>query len=347
MQNPIRMFHIGFLLPALLALSLPAPARAAQSAFSPDGRHVYIADGTLTDLDLQSGRATPVAIPQEVTGQKVDVIAITGAGAGRLALLTPRWLIEFTPATRQFKALPAEPGAGLDFTDLAWNPADGYLYLTATSPMASATPPRCELLCLVTATHKLVPVKMRRVDWLQAPVFDARGHFFYSVHGDLWEGGLEYDETPLHAEAPAGQKPVTFKMPTWLTGERVAPLARLETQVGNSGSTGVYEIAPATDGLIIHTKRIGGSGWGKILRLATPEAEAERKDGEYQDFLRILASARIIGENGTLAQLCASPDGSKVFYRAHAWVGGKPADAQNYWLIENGGEPKKITAQTR
>jgi hypothetical protein len=103
---------------------------------------------------------------------------------------------------------------------------------------------------------------------------------------------------------------------------------------------GVQTIAPAGEWLYVHIYRMGGSGFGNVIRLKvagtanTGEDLAERLK-VYGDAIN---SVQILEDNGMDSFLCASSDGKRVFYT-------EGNDLDSAILVENGGKPAYIFKQ--
>jgi hypothetical protein len=161
---------------------------------------------------------------------------------------------------------------------------------------------------MVKGAKDVTTVFVRRHSGLACPVFTAEGELFYSNNGDLWKGTIESEEERI----------------CWLDADRYAPLAWLETGEGT----------PA---------EMGGSGWGvmlKVPRVANPERKvdgmaqiAELKLGDYK---RILEGCKPLRENNRPANLCASPDETKVYY-----------EHEGQSFLVTGGETRELDLTTR
>jgi hypothetical protein len=175
--------------------------------------------------------------------------------------------------------------------------------------------------------------------------FSSDGELFFGGDGDLWQGSIALDQaqdgsSEIHPE---------------LDAVRSAPLATLETANGTPTQMGVSTIAIAKEMLYVHLSRLGGTGWGIIVRLRKPEKEGEVRanpnlplDQEVENDLaqrlklygRETASVEILGRNGSLSYLCASPDGNRVFFTTNTAL--TPPDREQVrekkvYLIEDNG----------
>ncbi len=110
--------------------------------------------------------------------------------------------------------------------------------------------------------------------------------------------------------------------------------------------TGARCVAVAGDRLYVHVKRIGGSGWGDIVRLkAPPAALAENGELDLVNDLtarsalyqQSLAAIEHLSQDGGWSHLCASADGKVVHYTTGSEKG------RLHWLVRDHGEPVQQT----
>lgn len=124
-----------------------------------------------------------------------------------------------------------------------------------------------------------------------------------------------------------------------LEARRFAPVASLETQNTTSGSTGLLEIAVGKHFIYGNYARMGGSGWGAVIRLL--RSVPSNKDGDKKrqtpgdngkEAIPVLQSIETVSDQ-PCHHLGASRDGSLVFYIQR----GDP------FLIRDDGKPDKLT----
>jgi hypothetical protein len=94
----------------------------------------------------------------------------------------------------------------------------------------------------------------------------------------------------------------------------------------------------------VNDARLGGSGWGTVIRFHRPKALATLDDGDWsvpvdgmgpKDFQAILGSVEQLAADPA-EFLCASRDGSLVFFASPL----KPSDEVS--LVKGDGKPRAI-----
>lgn len=323
----------------LLALLPTALAVGHEACFSADGNSVYLLGhhniGEVRCLEIKSGESTLL----QFEGLKSDdpISAVARGDGNTLLLANSTGIWESGPdggATRLLVKLK-------DFAvwDLVMAPAHakaqaGMILVSGMPTGDDAGPSGQTLYAALSGKSTLQEIFCRRVAWVEAPVFDADGRLFYAGDHDLWEGSIYTEE---------GED---FRAGT-LNGCRIAPLGMFNTDMGNSGSMGVKQIAPA--GKFLYVK-LAGRHMGGLLRLPllpSPYGNDDEVHPELPQALSLmmknLASTEIVIE-GEISALAASPDGSRVFYRINA--SGEEV-GQDWMLITDGGAPRRIGVEQR
>jgi hypothetical protein len=115
-----------------------------------------------------------------------------------------------------------------------------------------------------------------------------------------------------------------------LVGQRIAPLATYETDSGNQSQQGVHLVAVGAGYVWTHVGRLGGSGYGSIVRLPMPEPLGKSERGyyflqfelkeRYPIYAKMMSEAVITERIGQprSSLLCASADGETIIYRDHS-----------------------------
>lgn len=223
----------------------------------------------------------------------------------------------------------------IDWRDMqgCYNPATGQLACFAHDPDGGSS----RLWIWDADRQQLVPVRKQRVGRVQGAAFDQDGALFFGMNGDLWhgvikqEGGLEYE----------------------LEAYRAVPLATLEAGLGTPSQVGVESVVVAGDRLYVHLYRLGGSGWGEVIRLGKPgnrwKAEPASDDplalnldtrlGLYRE---ALASVQRLGGTSLPPALAVSADGRQVFFQAED-AHGQVRD----WIVREGGDPEILPLRGR
>lgn len=299
-------------------------AHAARAGFTLDGKTIYLAAGKLKKLDLARPDHFDEITTSPLFGGE-EIQAVTRLNDGRILCLSVHHLATFDPRSQKFERYYDRNLGSAEFDDVAVDPSRKILLVTLEIPSRS-----WERLSKLVCFQKDCPTSMgvfsRRISEMEGPIFDPHGNLYFSSHGDLWRGGVYLEKLDDHGTStPTNMRGV-------LTGERIAPLARLETYEGTPVGTRVMEIAPAGRLIYIHTQRMYGSGWGSIMTMATPPLDEAHDDGDYTDFITALSSIKVIDEAGSATWLCVSADEKKIFYQA----------GRTHWLIENGRKPRKL-----
>jgi hypothetical protein len=142
-------------------------------------------------------------------------------------------------------------------------------------------------------------VHCRRVDEMQCIAFTQTGELLFSSQGDLWLGGI--DGTDLRWD---------------LLGERILPLATLETYGGTPNGEGIRDLTVAGNFAYARFSRLYGSGWGQLVQFELPKKEkrAAAKDEPemWESTAKLLQSVKTI--DGDADGLCTSADGKTVHF---------------------------------
>jgi hypothetical protein len=160
----------------------------------------------------------------------------------------------------------------------------------------------------------------------------------FGSEGDLWHGLVEWDKDaePGH---PRGI----------LSGYRLAPLATRETAEGTPSQVGVQRIAASRGQLYVEVSRMGGSGWGYLVRLQLPPAKEkgelnllEQLPERLNLYNRVLNSVVMVDpDQGSGSFLCTSPNGEVVHFTGTRSESG---DRSHYLITKDG---KKVQVKTR
>ena len=313
-----------------VVLAWSGAVRAGGSAFSADGKTVYVPksepSGALDRIDAASGTVTPVTVRLG----KEDVIAgITLTETGELYLATKNALWRWTPGEPGAKWVEAAP-KGIAFEDVACNVKTGEVLLVGNGSRLFHKRSR-------SAAASEVGIRYPPGNDLNSPAYLPDGSLLFSADGDVWHGRIEYEVEDPHAKKPYVRAS--------LVAYRYAPLAKRETYDGTPTQTGVRALAVSRTKVYVSLQRMGGSGWGSILRLDLPEQDA--KGGlSYQNGIDAMAKTMgSVTEQGLTSggdiRLCGSPDGRLVSY----WNGrhellsdhDKFAPVKSQKLFYNGG----------
>lgn len=321
---------------ALAVFSLLWPTgsqpEAAEAVFSQDGGKIYLLDrqqgpGQLYGIDVKSGEMLPAGVP-DMAGQ--PIVAVDRSNAGFILCLTESVCQAWDVGRGATSQVCGVPEGGV-FVDLAYDPSTGNLaFVVRFAENEGAM--RWELWLLPKGADAPTQTAVRRVRAIEGMAFDRNGELFFGADGDLWQGRIEGVGSGPD-DRPGGA----------LNAYRFAPLATRETADSTPAQIGVSTVVVAGPELFVHVQRMGGSGWGSVVRLAKPAVrgaegypfELGERIAAYQ---KALASVKILGENGTLAHLAASPDGMTVYFQA-----AREDGEMTHWLVRAGGEPQPFS----
>ncbi len=296
-MNSSRFFRRGLCGGVAFGIVCLAPrVFAADAAFSADGHRVYFIDSEATkpalreiDLSYQTSRVIP--LPQ--LSEKDGLRGVVRGDEGKILCLSAKALWSLDPTSRRLTKVKDAP-KNASFWRLAFNQETHAVLLTTDQ---SSDP----LLLLLPNERELKSVYVRRHPRIGSLVFSALGELFYAESGDLWKGNIEEDEGRYS-----------------LNGYRYAPLGSLETANSTPSETGVSEIGIARDAIYVQLYRMGGSGWGSLVKLPRPpqktDASADEPGDQLALYRDVLEKLQPLGEANRPISLCTSPDEARVFY---------------------------------
>jgi hypothetical protein len=323
-------------LAALILLSaLAASARAGEAVFSQDGGKIYLLDrqsgpGQLFSIDLKTEELLLAFLP-DLNGE--PILNVDRSNAGHILCLTESTCFAWNVGKGATARVCDAPKGGR-FAELAYDPSTGLIAFEVTSEQGDGAR-ESQLWVLPKGADAPLRTAVRRVGNFNGLGFDNSGELYFGTEGDLWQGRI-VEMGPGPDEKPGGS----------LAAYRYAPLATRETANSTPGQIGVSSVVGAGPWLYVHLQRMGGSGWGNVVRLAKPmPVNTPEGDPDYPfsltehiaTHLRALGSVKVLGENGALAFLAASPDGKLVHFQA-SLDGGETT----HWLVRDHGEPEAL-----
>lgn len=302
----------------LHVLFLGSIAHAGTGVFSSDGNRVYLANGQLGVLDLSKpDRIDKLTTPTQI-GEPIS--AVTRAGE-LILCLSQHHVASYNPRTREWKKITDATG-GVKFLNMSYDPSNDRLLITKyPGPYEFYDGCGINLICMSLKDTSQTTVRSRGVGFVRGPCFTRDGSFYFSWFGDLWTGEIKMKDGSA-----------------WLVADRVAPLAWLRTDIERNYGSGIFEIALAGPKLYYHLKERGGTRFGSIESIMNPTELRETKAPQphYHRVTDLLSSSIIVEFDAAATPfLCASPDGTKVFF---------VADNQCY-LVENNGKPVRLPAK--
>ena len=303
--------------------TLPAPA--GEAAFADDGKTVYAIhdvtldagrdatlDATLDLIHVDTGEINSIKLPG-----MGDIDGICRAEDGAFYLVSANTLWRWKPGNNP----PVEvekAKSGCAFKDVACSDDQKQILIVGTKSNGKEAP-ATRLFYRAAPDRTFVTVWLRHLEdaIIRSPEFLPDGSLLFSAEGDLWHG--ELSEEPTEYDNGTQAKPIGT-----LAAYRYAPLAERYAYPGTPAEQGVRSIASGAGRIYVHVARIGGSGWGHLSSLSTPEPGKEGRftaHNQIEDALSALQSVRRLFENGGQAYLCASPDRSKVYMTGGAGPG--------------------------
>jgi hypothetical protein len=348
----------------LVALSL-ARSFASDATFSKDGKHVYAiefaspVDKTpqLFDIDIEKQSASKIDLGPLINNK--PIVAVSTSNSGELLVATPQgaWLCNMEK--KSCRRLCDAP-KGLEFKEMAYNPANGSVLLSTRDELAFNEKPDLNpyraAFVLEHGEGNLFPVYTGRVEYLDGMAFSPRGDLFFGSRGDLWQGSVGEVDIINKGRKELGKRPLPPQpgepaQYASLAARRCAPLATLESHRISPAQIGVGKVAIADRLVYLHLHPMYGSGFGAIARLPIPPRwPSEDEDGDSLDerlklYVNQASSIEAIGYNEDYSSwLCASPDGKRVFFRG-ALDPGTGRQGYGFYLIENNGKPRELNVK--
>jgi hypothetical protein len=317
-------------------------ASGEDAVFSADGKTIYIVSlfgmspEKLQAVSLAASEVTAIEIP----GVPGPIRKVTRTKDGRILCMSPVAVHAWRPETGEVERISevVEPG---QFLDMIYHPVTGVVVFQLEyggrqlywiqSWGARKVPERTNM--------EMLPAKgIPHGTVFRGMAFDPEGSFFFGCDGDLWHGDFRDLEYPSGGE---------------LYSYRYAPLAaRGSSGGGNPAQMGVKSIVAAGRWLYIHHYRMGGTGWGKVIRIAKPEVKTMPNGipaypgPEFGDitavYKRALESSTDLGKTDSSTPcIAASPDGNLVYFRTE--TEGEMA----HWLVRNHGAPKRLAIRDK
>jgi hypothetical protein len=304
---------------AALFLAIVSLGQCAQAVFSLDEESVFVlAPKGLLELNLATKAVHTLQTPMKFDPDTESGVSLSNAGY--LVLAGIGGISAYDPEKKSWATVCPAPGETA-CTDVAYNPVDGSMVFQTRNKNGALG-----YWLLPKGIGHAFTLRLRRIGYLSGFTFDSQGRLYFGYDGDLWTGSV--CSVPENNESGY-----------WICGIRIGPLANLETSFSTPTNQGVQSTARAGELIYVHLLRLGGSGWGQIASVMTPEVKFAHRDPEddtfenrlalYQDELK---SIHLLGENGSYGFLCASRSGKRVFYRA-----AEPqTEKMKIWLVHDG-----------
>lgn len=313
-----------------------------EAVFSADGDKIFIAPRSavgsprLQVVSLRAGEETAVDIP----GMTEPIRKVSRTTDGSILCMTAGAVFAWKPDTGKAERV-SDAGEAGQFLDIICHPVTGALVFQVarggrqpywTQSWGPRKAPERTTLKILPARGIPHGIEFRGM------AFDSEGSFFFGCDGDLWHGDFRDVAYPLGGN---------------LFSYRYAPLAgRGSVGGGVAAEMGVRSIIVAGPWLYIYRYRIGGTGWGEVIRIAKPLVRTD-PDGtpDYPGpgfsettvvYKRALGSATVLGKNDhSFPCIAASLDGNLVYFRADN--DGKMA----HWIVRKHGVPERLAIRDR
>ncbi|WP_395740809.1 hypothetical protein [Prosthecobacter sp.] len=316
--------------PVLFSLLLASSlfSHAGEACFSKDGSRVYLTTSESGTAKIEEINVDDGTHRFHTFGQQPglgEIRQLDSLGDGSLLFLCDESIWKWS-ADHQHLTKIHTAAQGMSFDQLAVSHSDGGLAVWGWAKEDDDEEGGGVLLFAKTKDAKLDSVRMRRVDHVNGMCFHAKGEMLFGTEGDLWKGTIEQEDEDTLS----------------LTAERFAPLSDRETYIGTPSQIGVSRVAASSGRIYLHLSRMGGSGWGSVIRLSLPadcKPAADLKDirMQLQIYSKALNSVEVLEDNGSLSFLCASHDGRRVFFTNRAG----PED-RTCFLVEKDGAAAPI-----
>jgi hypothetical protein len=253
----------------------------------------------LHEIDLSTN--TVRVIPLRGLADHEEVFGVASGDGGKILFISVKNLWAFDQRTSRVTKLCSAPPSGKPFNEIAHDPKSHAAYIRTDNPPD---------FFMVKNGRELVSVELGPHAQVNCPVFSSEGELFYADQGcgDLWSGKIESDAHEL-----------------WVTAERYAPLAYLETSNQRPSPLEVSNVAIAREAIYVQLFWvIKGQGFGVFLKLPRTPSNAEGESSLPKLAIRQLDHCKEIfqgleklGETEDCNELGASPDGSRVYYKKH------------------------------
>lgn len=307
--------------------SVPNFSYPATSAFADDGQRIVNTSAELI-LDIKSRSAVAYSLQEVGIGDRLRAICRYKPGAFLVATEHEVYTLQqnWTTATRVLSFPNASQTSETPYiVDIAYDSKNDKVLLVSSEAPENVVPDNTapegrSLYFYDMGGDRLKRVRCRRVGLVKGLSVDQDGTLYFATRGqDLWTGTIDYDED-------------------WppLIALRYAAVATHEAYNGTPNQIGVCETAVAGSYVYCILRRMGGSGWGDVIRLKNDEVVQSRGDNPWRYDAAVLNSIDIVLDEFAF-DLCASADGKTVYFTAgYANVRG------GSYVIVNNGRPRKL-----
>ena len=318
---------------ALLAAVLTCSAVAGDSFFSADGSTVTFAPlhetGHLLRVTVASGEVSKLPLPPVLKDASVPGLARGGLGEALFIAGPAVWVMKDDGTVKKVcDTGTMESPEDLFVAVKPGTPVTDWMFLSGVSKVEGSTP---DFYARKPGQKSFGGVFCRRIQNVRSGCFSDDGRLFFTGNGDVWEGGIQTEDEP------DGRMGV-------LVGARIAPVALLTTDEGNSGSVWVGGLNAAGKWLYAG---LTGRHEGSIVRLPIPAKTLYSEMGDEKYTLRshldtmraaLEKTEILVAETGGLTAFCACEVNgeARVFYR------GEDDEGRGLFLWNGSGAPRRL-----
>lgn len=324
----------------LLFLLFSLGTHATEATFSADGKTIYLSPMDAGDeiivIDATTHKHQRVApIPLE---ENDYIAALALDPSGSILLATTKSLWAWDPSTQKVQKLIAFP-KNFIVDDLSCTTGNGAIPAGTRLLLGTRKEEdRFALLALLPGKKQWREVYCRRNEPYSAPRTNAAGRMFCASNFDFWECSIQPEVADDNGDAIVGS----------MEGCRIAPLAMMNTDSGNSGGMIVSNAVSVGSQVFC---LLEGRHMGAIIQVKAPEkALYANPDGnehpslakQYQLMQQCLASTKTHYDGGPCDALCAhenSPNDYKIFWRQDL------ENDQAWMLLSANGKAKQIGSE--
>jgi len=312
----------------LLALSFvfSHSAIAERAAFSETGKEVYFRTNTknsLTVLNMKTGGESKrsISLPND---EKIEFKAIARGQKNEFFLLSDNALWAWKSDSDAAQLVLKNSDSNVEYRNLTCHKRSGNIVIQAHLKDEDRNGSSYALF-YYRPGNPLARTYLRHLwkDVILCPHYLEDGSLLFSVAGDLWHGNLSG-----HWKSKEGIEYVN------LEAYRYAPISTRSAYNGTSSWEGVEEIVATERKVYVLRSRMGGSGWGAVMRLDAP-SNGKNDDWQVNDdkVVEALRSLEEIMDNGGAAFLAVSSDRKIVHL----------SKGRYHYLVKDDGIAVKIT----
>ncbi len=319
----------------LFAAALTTSALAGDSFFSADGSSVTFAPlhetGHLLRIAVADGTVTKLPLPPALKDTNVTGLARGGQGEALFIAGPAVWVMTDDGTVKKVcDTGTMESPENLFVAVKPGTPITDWMFLSGV-PKGEGAP---VFFARKPGQKAFGDVFCRRIDNVNCGCFSDDGRFFFAGRGDVWEGGFQTEDEPDSRMAV-------------LVGARIAPVALLTTDEGNSGSVWVGGLSAAGKWLYAG---LTGRHEGAVVRIPIPDktlysemaAEGYTLKGHLDTMRAALDKTEVIvAETGGLTAFCAA----EVNGQGHVFYRTEDDEGHSLYLWNGSGVPKRLGSE--